>query len=193
MEQTELGFVFAPGDNGYGQNRGCMSQWGARCLENENGADYMDILRFYYGEDIQVVQADGECVLPVDTTDGTASDSAGDETGSTSADASDTAEPTTDPTADASAGDESSGGVGGTEGSDPSGGGDDSVGEGGNLTAGADGSSGGGRGSNGALPDGFGEGADAGGCGCASGDDGDAPFGVALFAVGLFGLRRLRR
>ena len=34
----------------------------------------MDILRFYYGEDIQVVQADGECVLPVDTTDGTASD-----------------------------------------------------------------------------------------------------------------------
>jgi MYXO-CTERM domain-containing protein len=60
--QTELGFVFDPGDAGYGQNRGCMSQWGARCLENNNAYDFVDIMRFYYGEDIQLVQADGECV-----------------------------------------------------------------------------------------------------------------------------------
>lgn len=62
VTQTELGFVFDPGDAGYGQNRGCMSQWGARCLENDNGYDFVDILRFYYGDDIELVQADGECV-----------------------------------------------------------------------------------------------------------------------------------
>jgi hypothetical protein len=62
ITQTELGFVFDPGDAGYGQNRGCMSQWGARCLENDNGYDFADIMRFYYGEDIELVQAQGECV-----------------------------------------------------------------------------------------------------------------------------------
>jgi len=65
VEQTELGFVHAPGDSGYGQNRGCMSQWGARCLENDNGYDYVDILRFYYGDDIELTQGEGACVLPL--------------------------------------------------------------------------------------------------------------------------------
>jgi MYXO-CTERM domain-containing protein len=62
VEQTELGFVGPPG---FGQNRGCMGQWGARCLENDNGYDYDMILRFYYGADIEVPQAPGPCVLPV--------------------------------------------------------------------------------------------------------------------------------
>lgn len=61
VEQTKLGSVFQPSDHEYGQNRGCMSQWGARCLE-ESGADTLSILQFYYGKDIEVAQADGECV-----------------------------------------------------------------------------------------------------------------------------------
>ena len=57
VEQTALGWVFDPGESGFGQNRGCMSQWGARCLENDNGYDYAAILRFYYGEDTSITQA----------------------------------------------------------------------------------------------------------------------------------------
>lgn len=77
VEQTSLGWVFEPGEVGYGQNRGCMSQWGARCLENELGYGFEDILRFYYGEDTVLAQAQGECVMDAgdsgdaDTTDTT--------------------------------------------------------------------------------------------------------------------------
>ncbi len=60
VEQTTLGWVFDPGHAGYGQNRGCMSQWGARCLEGQ-GRDAAGILRFYYGADIEIVQARGSC------------------------------------------------------------------------------------------------------------------------------------
>ena len=42
-----------------------MGQWGARCLENDNGYDYDMILRFYYGADIEIPQAPGPCVLPM--------------------------------------------------------------------------------------------------------------------------------
>ncbi len=63
VEQTPLGFIGPPG---FGQNRGCMSQWGARCLES-GGADYLSILRFYYGEDIQLLQGEGPCVQAQDT------------------------------------------------------------------------------------------------------------------------------
>ncbi|NJK32065.1 MAG: hypothetical protein HC927_06400 [Deltaproteobacteria bacterium] len=63
VKQTKLGWVFKPTDKGYGQNRGCMSQWGARCLENQAGYGYMDILRFYYGADIEVLEAQGACVV----------------------------------------------------------------------------------------------------------------------------------
>lgn len=65
VDQTELGFVY-PEDlnsNGYGQNRGCMSQWGARCLENTKGYSSTDIVRFYYGADIELLQAEGACVV----------------------------------------------------------------------------------------------------------------------------------
>lgn len=73
VEQTALGFIHDPGDPGYGQNRGCMSQWGARCLENDNGYDYVGILRFYFGDDIILEQGEGSCVTPPpadDTTSG---------------------------------------------------------------------------------------------------------------------------
>jgi Stage II sporulation protein len=63
VQQTALGFVHDPSDPGYGQNRGCQGQWGARCLE-EQGFDYEAILRFYYGDDIQLLKAPGPCVTP---------------------------------------------------------------------------------------------------------------------------------
>jgi hypothetical protein len=58
VTQTSLGYIGPPG---YGQNRGCMGQWGARCLENSKGYDYKKILQFYYGADIQLLQATGPC------------------------------------------------------------------------------------------------------------------------------------
>lgn len=61
VEQTELGFVGPPG---FGQNRGCMSQWGARCLEKD-GRDAVGILQFFFGADIQILTAPGPCVKPV--------------------------------------------------------------------------------------------------------------------------------
>lgn len=42
-------------------NRGDMSQWGAVCLENK-GKKTIDILRFYYGADIETIQLQGPCV-----------------------------------------------------------------------------------------------------------------------------------
>lgn len=73
--QTDLGWVFNPGENGFGQNRGCMSQWGARCLENSNGYGYEDILRFYYGDDIGFTQAQGPCVMDLGGDDTTTTES----------------------------------------------------------------------------------------------------------------------
>lgn len=61
VKQTALGYVSNPI---FGQNRGCMSQWGARCLENHNGYDYLGILRFFYGADIGLLTAPGSCVKP---------------------------------------------------------------------------------------------------------------------------------
>ncbi|MBX3130239.1 MAG: hypothetical protein KF718_26210 [Polyangiaceae bacterium] len=60
VTQTKLGYVGPPG---FGQNRGCMGQWGARCLES-SGRDAHGILRFYYGADIEVVTAPGSCPAP---------------------------------------------------------------------------------------------------------------------------------
>jgi hypothetical protein len=66
VDQTALGFKFPEDLNaaGYGQNRGCMSQWGARCQENKLGKNSTDILKFYYGADIKILQAEGACVVP---------------------------------------------------------------------------------------------------------------------------------
>ena len=63
VKQTSLGYIGPPG---YGQNRGCMSQWGARCLEANKGYDYKQILQFYYGSDIKLLTASGSCVGPAD-------------------------------------------------------------------------------------------------------------------------------
>ncbi len=49
VTQTTLGYVGPPG---FGQNRGCMGQWSARCLEKSNGYDSTKILQFFYGADI---------------------------------------------------------------------------------------------------------------------------------------------
>ncbi len=59
--QTTLGFV----DPANLYNRGCMSQNGGHCLAGQ-GWGFEDILRFYYGEDIELVQAEGTCVTPID-------------------------------------------------------------------------------------------------------------------------------
>ncbi len=114
VTQTELGFVHDPGDPGYGQNRGCMSQWGARCLENGVGYDAEAILRFYYGDDIVIAQARGECVVM-----GTSSSDGGDPSVGTSGgpgDPSGTGPATTTSTSGETAegGSTTSGDVGGT-------------------------------------------------------------------------------
>lgn len=59
IEQTSLGFV----DPGNFANRGCMSQNGSHCLSDQ-GDDFDTILRYYYGEDIEVVETEGPCVIP---------------------------------------------------------------------------------------------------------------------------------
>jgi MYXO-CTERM domain-containing protein len=59
ITQTALGWVSPT--NKY--NRGCKSQNGAHCLASK-GKLYPQILRFYYGADIQLVSATGSCVTP---------------------------------------------------------------------------------------------------------------------------------
>lgn len=108
VEQTALGFIHDPGDPGYGQNRGCMSQWGARCLENDNGYDYVGILRFYYGDDIVLEQAQGECVLPLPG-EGTTTDEPPPTTGAEGGTATGEPPATTGPSADGTTGAETSG------------------------------------------------------------------------------------
>ncbi|HEY0135858.1 MAG TPA: SpoIID/LytB domain-containing protein, partial [Nannocystis sp.] len=67
VKETSLGFQYkTPSAYGYGQNRGCMSQWSARCLENNKGYKYDAIIRYFYGEDIEIAQAQGPCVGKVD-------------------------------------------------------------------------------------------------------------------------------
>jgi hypothetical protein len=61
INQSPLGFV----DPSNYLNRGCMSQNGASCL-HDAGYGYQDILRFYYGADIVLETAQGECVGPVE-------------------------------------------------------------------------------------------------------------------------------
>jgi MYXO-CTERM domain-containing protein len=65
ITQSSIGFV---SPTNY-ENRGCMSQNGSSCLANE-GKTYVDILKFYFGADIQLVQATGACVTPVGAPDG---------------------------------------------------------------------------------------------------------------------------
>ena len=64
VEMTALGYI-PPNQPIFGQNRGCMGQWSARCLESSKAYDYDAILRFFYGADIKLLQATGACVEPV--------------------------------------------------------------------------------------------------------------------------------
>lgn len=59
VEQSSLGFLHPENH----ANRGCHSQNGAHCLA-EAGWSYEDILRYYYGADIDHVIAAGSCVEP---------------------------------------------------------------------------------------------------------------------------------
>jgi hypothetical protein len=70
IDQTTLGFV----DPQNFANRGCMSQNGSDCLAGA-GWEVDPILRFYYGDDIEVVTAVGACVLPADEPDAGPGDS----------------------------------------------------------------------------------------------------------------------
>jgi hypothetical protein len=58
INQTSLGYV----DPTNYANRGCMSQLGSRCLADE-GDSFDTILKFYYGDDIQIVQSTGSCIV----------------------------------------------------------------------------------------------------------------------------------
>lgn len=63
VEETSLGFKYqTPNNYGYGQNRGCMGQWSARCLENNKGYNSEQIIRYFYGADIEIQTAPGPCV-----------------------------------------------------------------------------------------------------------------------------------
>jgi len=57
IDQTTLGYVSA---TNYA-NRGCMSQLGSRCLADQ-GDSFDAILKFYYGDDIGIVQSTGACI-----------------------------------------------------------------------------------------------------------------------------------
>jgi MYXO-CTERM domain-containing protein len=172
VQQTALGWIHNPGDNGYGQNRGCMGQWGARCLENNNGYDYLGILRFYYGDDIQLVQAPGACVLPLpgdDTTSGEPPETTGGAEGDTEGPVS-TSEGGEGPDGDSSP--PPAGTAGGSEDA------------GGESTAASD------DGFDPALPTTFGVADEAGGCACRA----TAPrSGVAWWLLGVLGVVARRR
>ena len=56
VKQSSIGWM-APS---FHANRGCMSQHGANCLADQ-GWNNRDILRFFYGADIELVVADGSC------------------------------------------------------------------------------------------------------------------------------------
>ena len=58
VRQSPLGLVH-PSNH---QNRGCLSQWGSRCLAT-SGWSYFDILKFYYGADVVLEKASGPCIL----------------------------------------------------------------------------------------------------------------------------------
>ena len=45
------------------QNRGAKSQNGANCL-SQKGWSHTDILHFYYGADVEIVTAEGACIVP---------------------------------------------------------------------------------------------------------------------------------
>lgn len=70
--QSPLGWI----DENNPYNRGCKSQNGANCL-SENGWEYSDILKFYYGMDIRIERANRECASDESNWDGGGGDGDG--------------------------------------------------------------------------------------------------------------------
>ncbi|WP_428264945.1 SpoIID/LytB domain-containing protein [Haliangium sp.] len=60
VTQSTLGMIHPKNRS----NRGAKSQNGAACLAAQ-GWSYEQILHFYYGDDIELAQTDGPCVVPV--------------------------------------------------------------------------------------------------------------------------------
>jgi MYXO-CTERM domain-containing protein len=149
LTQTTLGWV---NPKNY-RNRGCMSQWGSRCLETA-GYDHLKILRFYYGEDIGMLTAEGSCITPPGGQGGAGQGGSG------------------------ASGQTGSGGAGGSDGGTGGGGGSD-AGSGGASAAGTDGGAGSGAGAAGDGGTNGGDGGTNGSAGDGAAGDGGASSGVA--------------
>lgn len=62
ITQTRIAWRHKSSDRDWGQNRGALSQWGAQCLAEKRGYSAVEILQYYYGDDIELQQTQGECV-----------------------------------------------------------------------------------------------------------------------------------
>lgn len=62
FRQTTLGYVA----KSFKVNRGCMGQNGSTCL-GAKGWQWREILKFFYGDDIDIVKAEGSCIKSGDT------------------------------------------------------------------------------------------------------------------------------
>ncbi len=62
FRQTTLGYVAKT----FKVNRGCMGQNGSTCL-GAKGWQWREILKFFYGDDIEIVKAEGSCIKSGDT------------------------------------------------------------------------------------------------------------------------------
>ncbi len=174
VEQTSLGYQHDPDDTGYGQNRGCLGQWSSRCLE-EQGYDHLEILQFFYGEDIDVLVAEG--CSEGDTTGGDSDSS------SASSGSSDSGSSGSSGSSDSgSSGGSSFSGSGGIDGTGTWGDSDSGTSDGESATSGIAG-----------LPPGYGD-DDELGCACKASDSGapyrGAPWLALICVVGLVRRRR---
>lgn len=62
IDQSRIAWRHKPSDRDWGQNRGALSQWGAHCLAENMDYSSTDILRFFYGDDVEFQQTEGSCV-----------------------------------------------------------------------------------------------------------------------------------
>jgi len=141
----------------------------------DNGEDFVDILRFFYGADIEIIQAKGKCVLPVDPP------------GDTGGPGDDGPRGTDDDGASASADDGNAADAGDAGDVDGTAGDDDGV-----VDGTADDGTAAGLGTaadQGALPGTFGDDSEGGACACKSRGGG----GGLVWLLGLVGLLRIRR
>lgn len=62
FRQTTIGYI----SKTFKVNRGCMAQNGSTCL-GDKGWEWREILKFFYGSDIEIVKTEGDCVKSGDT------------------------------------------------------------------------------------------------------------------------------